>query len=250
MEGRKGVPFVLGRRFVSGLRAYEVFAFICTNYTIRGGDRGAWWVTRARQLKAGLGCLLISGWFCWFRINYRVKPMFAFNSCSRNWRVVTFVVNNRYIDLFLSFFFITFPWKRLEILNLRGIWSRRGENNKWESKINGMNVISKFSFLFYFLILVMVLSIIFIKRINDCTIFYRFLMFRQWDFCKKGIFLRMILKYFGERENFLTNQEFEGMNGKKKIMWIGIMELFENRDVNGIGRYFFFCFLFATWIII
>lgn len=213
-------------------------------------DRGAWWVTRARQLKAGLGCLLISGWFCWFRINYRVKPMFAFNSCSRNWRVVTFVVNNRYIDLFLSFFFITFPWKRLEILNLRGIWSRRGENNKWESKINGMNVISKFSFLFYFLILVMVLSIIFIKRINDCTIFYRFLMFRQWDFCKKGIFLRMILKYFGERENFLTNQEFEGMNGKKRIMWIGIMELFENRDVNGIGRYFFFCFLFATWIII
>lgn len=110
-----------------------------------------------------------------------------------------------------------------------------------------MNVISKFFFLFYFLILVMVLSIIFIKRINDCTIFYRFLMFRQWDFCEKGgNFLRMILKYFGERENFLTNQEFEGMNGKKRIMWIGIMELFENRDVNGIGRYFFFCFLFAT----
>lgn len=52
------------------------------------------------------------------------------------------------------------------------------------------------------------------------------------------------IEIFGEGRNFLTNQGFEGMrmNKKKRIMWIEIMELFENGDVNDIERYFFFFF--------
>ena len=49
--------------------------------TRRGGE-GLQAQTGARQLKPGLGCLLICERFCWFRINYRVKLLFAFNSYS------------------------------------------------------------------------------------------------------------------------------------------------------------------------
>lgn len=52
-------PFVLGGLFVSGLRAYEVFAFICGNYMTESGwgrGTGLLWMrqARTRQLNAGM----------------------------------------------------------------------------------------------------------------------------------------------------------------------------------------------------
>lgn len=75
----------------------------------------------------------------------------------------------------------------------RGIWFRKGEKCNIEI------------FFFDFLIpILMVLRIVFIKRINDCTIFYRFLMFRQWDFCEKGgnLFVDDIEIFWGGEEFF------------------------------------------------
>lgn len=66
-------PFVLGGRFVSGLRAYEVFTFICSNYTT--GSRGNGWQRDERG--KGQGGLASANWSettktgAWMSVNLR-----------------------------------------------------------------------------------------------------------------------------------------------------------------------------------